>query len=131
LRRGTIRHFNLFVGPGYFSWNRGGIHFIVYNGWDGMSKEGRLRQEKWLKADLDRLKPGTAVIVFTHSPVSSDKWRKDIKQIAWFYGHYHENYIFYCNGVPYICTNTFRTGDLGAWTSSYRLCRIKNGLTYS
>lgn len=127
LKRGSVHHFNLFTGPSYYSWNYGGCHFITYNNWGGVSKAGKARQQAWMKANLELLKPGTEVILIAHSPADVRKWRKDVKHVASFYGHYHENMLFYYDDVPYLCTHALRGKDWGIFTKTIRFCTFKDG----
>ena len=127
LKTASVHHFNQFVGPGYSAWNYGGRHFIIYNSWGGMSRAGRARQEKWIKADLAQLKPGAEVIISAHQPVNVRRWRRDIKHVASFYGHWHENNLFYFKEVPYICTHPLRGRDWGTFTKTIRFCTFKDG----
>ena len=127
-RRGSVHHFNLFCGPSYYSWNYGGRHFVVTNSVGYMSDAGRARQEAWIKADLDLLEPGTEVIGIGHYPVRLATWRGDLKQVAGFYGHWHENYMFRHEDVPYLCTNPIRGRDWGSYTRAMRFCRLEDGV---
>ncbi len=126
-KRGSVHHFNLFCGPVYYSWNYGGRHFITYNNWGGMSNAEKARQEVWMKADLELLKPGAEVILIAHLPADVRQWRKDVKQVASFYGHWHESNLFYFDGVPYICTHPLRGLDWGIFTKTIRFCTFKDG----
>ena len=127
-KRRSVHHYNLFCGPTYHSWNYGGRHFAVYNCLHGyMSKAARKRQENWMKADLGMLKPGSEVVLIAHYPVAVERWRRDLKQVACFYGHWHENQLHYYKGVPNLCTNALRGRDWGAFTRTVRFCEFKDG----
>ena len=130
-KRGSVHHYNLFCGPTYYMWNYGGYHFVVYNSVGYLTKAGRQRQETWMKAALGRLKPGAPVILIAHTPITADRWRKGLKQVACFYGHWHENYVCQYAGVPYLCTNPIRGRDWGSYTRVVRFCRFRNGTLYT
>ncbi len=63
------RHF----GPGYYSFDRGAVHYVVLNDvfWHGVGYLGYLHREQlaWLEQDLKLVEPGRPVIVCTHIPV--------------------------------------------------------------
>ena len=129
LKRGSVHHFNLFRGPSYYSWNYGGRHFLVFNSVAGsyLSDAGQERQRKWVEADLAMLESGSEVIPIAHHPLDLSQWRKDLKYVASFYGHWHENNLFVHNAVPYLCTNPIRGRDWGALTRTARFCRFEDG----
>ena len=127
LKKASVHHFNQFVGPTYYSWNYGGRHFVCHNNWGGLSAAGRARQEAWMKADLGRLKSGAEVIYLAHTPGTIWKWRKDLKQVVCFHGHWHENNLFYHQGLPVLCTVCIRGRDWGAMTRTVRYCEFKDG----
>ena len=127
LKRGSVHHFNLFCGPSYYSWNYGGRHFVAYNSVGYMSQAASARQQQWLKADLGMLAPGTEVVLVAHYPERLDKWRQDLKHVASFYGHWHENHLFHYQGTPYLRTNPLRGRDWGSFTRSVRFCRFQDG----
>jgi len=58
------------IGPPYYSWDYGGVHFIQFVTEGGyLSEAARARQQTWLEADLKAIKPYTPVIVVTHYPL--------------------------------------------------------------
>ena len=64
-----------YLGPDYYSFNYGGIHFIALNSldFDDMWYYGSIDsvQRGWLKKDLAALPPTTPVITFQHVPFLS------------------------------------------------------------
>ena len=60
------------VGPRYYSWNRGRIHFVVLDtlGIDDLWYYGALEDDEldWLRKDLARVAPGTTVVTAGHVP---------------------------------------------------------------
>lgn len=60
-------------GPGRYSFEVGGIHYVVLDDvfWHGSGYIGYLSGEtlQWLAADLSHVEPGRTVVVFVHIPV--------------------------------------------------------------
>ena len=71
--RESHRTFSRHFGPPYYSFNRGAVHYVVLDDvfWHGVGYFGYLTHEQliWLAADLDRVEPGSPVIVALHIPV--------------------------------------------------------------
>jgi hypothetical protein len=71
----SVRTFERFFGPAYYSFNRGEIHYAVlddifwFGGYIGYLTE---KQLNWLKADLDQIEKGKTVVVFVHIPPHSE-----------------------------------------------------------
>ncbi len=64
-----------YLGPDYYSFNYGGIHFIALNSleYEDMWYYGSIDsvQREWLKKDLSALAPTTPVVTFQHVPFLS------------------------------------------------------------
>jgi Icc protein len=64
-----------YFGPDYYSFNRGGVHFIGLNSVDisGTSYYGHVDslQLAWLARDLSHVSPETPVVTFNHIPLVS------------------------------------------------------------
>ena len=64
-----------YLGPDYYSFNYGGIHFIALNSleFEDLYYYGRIdsTQMEWLKKDLSFLDPSTTVVTFQHVPFYS------------------------------------------------------------
>lgn len=72
-----------FVGPEYYSFDKGGVHFVVLddeeivNNGPTLSKDGecvyknkvRQPQMEWLRKDLERVAPSTPVLLAIHAPM--------------------------------------------------------------
>ena len=71
----SVRTFERFFGPAYYSFNRGEIHYVVLDDifWFG-SYIGYLteKQLSWLKVDLAQIESGKTVAVFVHIPPHSE-----------------------------------------------------------
>ena len=64
-----------YFGPDYYSFNRGGVHFVALNTVDvrGEDYYGHVDslQLSWLARDLEAIPPGTPVVTFNHIPFFS------------------------------------------------------------
>ena len=61
--RSTV-NFELRIGPPYYSWDYGGVHFIqIVAETPYLMPKARARQQKWIEADLEALPRGMPVIV--------------------------------------------------------------------
>lgn len=64
-----------YLGPDYYSFNYGGVHFIALNTahYHDIWYYGHLDETQltWLKRDLDFVPPGTPVVTFNHIPFYS------------------------------------------------------------
>lgn len=72
-----------FVGPEYYSFDKGGVHFVVLDDEEivdngpTLSKDGecvyknkvRQPQMEWLRKDLERVEPSTPVLLAIHAPL--------------------------------------------------------------
>ncbi len=71
----STRTFSRHFGPRYYSFDRGAVHYVVLDDvfWHGQGYMGYLDADQlaWLEADLQRVEPGTPVIVSAHIPVVS------------------------------------------------------------
>lgn len=73
----SVRTFERFFGPTYYSFDRGEVHYVVLDNvfWYGRSAAGAYMgyldelQLGWLKQDLQGLPAGKTVVVFTHIPI--------------------------------------------------------------
>lgn len=69
----STRTFSQHFGPTYYSFNRGAAHYVVLDDvfWYGSAYLGYVVHEQleWLAADLERVEPGSPVVVAVHIPV--------------------------------------------------------------
>lgn len=70
--RGMYRHY---LGPDYYSFNAGGVHFVGLNtvDYDDLWYYGHVdsTQLRWLERDLAHVPPGVPVVTFNHIPLVS------------------------------------------------------------
>lgn len=89
-------------GPTYYSFNAGGVHFVVtpmLKG-DANPSYSKTQVANWLAQDLAMVEKGTPLIVFNHDLYTFDDDfdyggvnLTDYNLIAWVYGHWHINYF--------------------------------------
>ena len=113
------------IGPPYYSWDYGGVHFIqlVYEtGY--LRTPARERQSDWLQADLRSLPPKTPVIAVSHYPLDADWFdqRRDegINVICQIGAHWHVVQAGSRGGVPVLNSAPARGRDWGAYSRTYR-----------
>lgn len=121
----------------YYSYDSGGIHFIVLDGNDKNPSENRApgyaryigsKQLNWLKSDLRTTK--NPVVIFSHQSLENvqgientaevqqvleteNKLAGFTKVIACFSGHHHTDYHVRKNGIYYIQINSMSYSWLG------------------
>jgi len=113
------------IGPPYYSWNYGGVHFIqLVTETDYLQSSARIRQQEWITADLKSLAPGTPVIAVSHYPLDPawfDQRKKEgINIIAQIGAHYHVVHTGSRQGVPVMNSAPARGNDWGAYSRTYR-----------
>ena len=81
-----VDNFRYYFGPDYYSFDHGGIHFVVRN-----VIVGSARQDAWLQEDLSALSAGQPVVFFQHFPPTAaelaqlDGW--NVHSV--YTGHWH------------------------------------------
>ncbi|WP_457651156.1 calcineurin-like phosphoesterase C-terminal domain-containing protein [Rhodocaloribacter sp.] len=67
-------------GPTHYSFDRGAVHYVVLDDvfWHAAGYLGYLDADQlgWLAQDLARIEPGRTVVVFTHIPALSTRFRR-------------------------------------------------------
>jgi outer membrane protein assembly factor BamB/predicted MPP superfamily phosphohydrolase len=96
------------IGPLYYSFDWGGVHFVAYDG-EGLRRYGEdYPQDEWLANDLAAIDSTTPVVVLTHFPESAEFYRSrfgNVRLMASLCGHWH-------------ATRHWQDGDAHHWTSS-------------
>ena len=113
------------IGPPYYTWDYGGVHFIqlVYEtGY--LRTAARERQSDWLYADLKSLPPKTPVIAVSHYPLDPDwfdqRREEGINVICQIGAHWHVVQAGSRGGVPVLNSAPARGRDWGAYSRTYR-----------
>jgi len=96
------------MGPLYYSFDWGGLHFVAYDG-EGLRRYGDdYPQDEWLAHDLATVARDTPVVVCTHFPEDREFYRSrfaGVRLVASISGHWHG-------------TRVWHDGDAAHWTSS-------------
>ncbi len=80
------KKFNQYYGPAYYSFNKGGVHYVVLDNvfWMGRYYAGYYPEEQlqWLEQDLKNVPEGSTVVVSQHIPCYSrearvKQWNKE------------------------------------------------------
>ena len=113
------------IGPPYYSWNYGGVHFIqLVTETSYLQSPAKIRQQDWITADLKALAPGTPVIAVSHYPLDPawfDQRKKEgVNVIAQIGAHYHVVHAGSRQGIPVMNSAPARGGDWGAYSRTYR-----------
>lgn len=127
--------FEEMFGPVWYSFDVGGVHFVVTpmaggDRWPGYTQDKFI---KWFKGDLDQVSKDTPIVVFNHDIVFYDgdftyKTDKNILSLndynlkGWFYGHWHVNHFKeFKNGVKAYGTSAPDKGGIDHSPSSFRV----------
>jgi outer membrane protein assembly factor BamB len=113
------------IGPPYYSWDYGGVHFIqLVSETSYLRQPARERQSDWLQADLKSLPPKTPVIAVSHYPLSADwfdlRREEGINVICQIGAHWHVVQAGSRGGVPVLNSAPARGRDWGAYSRTYR-----------
>ena len=110
------------LGPMYYSFDYGPLHFVVYDG------RRRLRtddtdQEHWMRADLELQPSDKPVVIVNHYPWGSefyDQW-KAYPLIATLSGHWHSTRLFAVGQIVHYNTPSLGFGGSDQSPRAYRL----------
>jgi len=104
--------FEELLGPTYYSFNWGQVHYVVLNSFEivGTKQHSRIsrRQLLWLRNDLSRQPADRPVILFAHRSPRQMENREDLlsllrkrRVLACFAGDWHRDAVFQCQGQPF------------------------------
>ncbi|MFP6700092.1 MAG: hypothetical protein VB861_00015, partial [Planctomycetaceae bacterium] len=113
------------IGPPYYSWNYGGVHFVQFvTETSYLRSEAQLRQRDWMTADLKSLPAATPVIAISHYPLSASwfdqRKAEGINVICQIGAHYHVVHAGSRRGTPILNSAPARGRDWGAYSRTYR-----------
>lgn len=116
------------LGPTYYSFDYGPLHFVVYDG------RRRLRtnspdQERWMRADLELQPSDKPVVIVNHYPWGSefyDQW-KAYPIIATLSGHWHSTRLFVDGQIVHYNTPSLGFGGSDQSPRAYRLFSYECG----
>ncbi|MGE8290094.1 MAG: PQQ-binding-like beta-propeller repeat protein [Sphingobacterium sp.] len=111
-------------GPTYYSFDAGPAHFVVTPMPNGDYKPSYTADQiiAWLKKDLATMDRSKPLIFINHDffagpdfILKGEKEQIDLMQYnlkAWFYGHWHNNFVFKQKGVYVVCSNAPNKGGI-------------------
>jgi outer membrane protein assembly factor BamB len=130
----TTVNYEARIGPPYYSWDYGGVHFIqLITELNYLRPEASKRHHAWLAADLKALRPNTPVIAISHYPLPAEwfdqRKAEGVRMIGQIGGHYHIVMAGSRAGVPVMNSAPVRP-DWGAYGRTYRRVFVSpQGLT--
>jgi outer membrane protein assembly factor BamB/predicted phosphodiesterase len=120
-------NFNQVLGPAYFSFDWGPLHFCLYADIDPyFSTADRQRRRDWLRADLEAQPAGRTTILVIHKP-APDEFIADMNRLgvaAVLCGHLHSNKAYNHEGTAVLTTSTFCFGGIDSSPRSYRVLDV-------
>lgn len=130
--------FESLYGPVYYSFDAGGVHYIVTPMAGGDHAPGYRVADvaAWMKNDLAQVPPGKPIIVFNHDLLtygdrfqygSDDTTGVDLNAFnlkGWMYGHWHINYMKKQGNVITVSTATLDKGGIDHSTSAFRVLHV-------
>ena len=135
--------FEELFGPSRYSFNAGGIHFLVVpmtEGWDFKPGYDEDELADWLRADLAMVKPKQPVMVFSHMLFHAKKESEsglvigkkrplDLRSVCNFkgfvYGHVHNTYTSGNGGVTFMASTNPNFGGIDHSPELLRVFDVK------
>jgi len=115
------------MGPLYYSFDWGGVHFVAYDG-EGLRRYGDdYPQDEWLAADLATVARDTPVVVCTHFPEDRDFYRSrfaDVRLVASISGHWHGTRVWHDSGAVHWTSSTLGFGGIDYTPRGYRVVDV-------
>ncbi len=116
------------LGPMYYSFDYGALHFVVYDG-RRRRRTDSTDQECWMRADLELQPPDKPVVIINHYPWGSefyDQW-KAYPIIATLSGHWHSTRLFVDGQTVHYNTPSLSFGGGDQSPRAYRLFTYEGG----
>ncbi|MBT5609340.1 MAG: PQQ-binding-like beta-propeller repeat protein [Lentisphaerae bacterium] len=129
--KGSITNYCRNLGPAWYSWDYGPVHFLTYVSESYfLTEDQQAAQDAWLRADLAAQPPRRPVVIVTHIPPRNDVIASRLETnnvIGVVYGHWHLINVCGPAGVPFIDTTPMRGRDWGAFTRTFRVVTFTDG----
>lgn len=110
-----------YLGPRYFSFDYGGLHFIVIDWFTHLLGIDREAQETWLAADL-AVAGDTPVVMLTHDQMRAEFYEGLARApVASFSGHWHTSRVVAHAGTTHYNSAPATFGGLDYTPASYRI----------
>jgi outer membrane protein assembly factor BamB len=115
------------IGPLYYSFDWGGVHFVAYDG-EGLRRYGAdYPQDDWLAADLATVAAGTPVVVCTHFPEDREFFLTRFggaRLVASISGHWHGTRVWHDGEAHHWTSSTLTFGGIDATPRGYRIVEV-------
>ena len=125
-----IRNYEEVLGPAWYSFDRGGRHFVLYPNEENFLAPGdRERKQAWLLSDLAAQPAGREVVVFVHIPPSAallDLLNGSGARLV-LHGHWHASKLLVQGGITIAGTPPLGIGGLDTRPRGYRLVDFGEG----
>lgn len=110
------------LGPRWFSFEHGGVHFAAIDWFTYLLGMDADVQERWLAADLAAVAPDTPVVLLTHDQMPSAFFAAlPRRPVATFSGHWHTSRVVEAGGTRHYNTGTATFGGLDYSPAHYRV----------
>ncbi len=118
------RHYEEVFGPPYYSFDRGGRHWVLYPNEEGyFSPQDRERKAAWLRRDLEMQPQHREIVVFVHATPSlsfiEELSRFRVRMVL--HGHRHANKAFLHRGMEVVSTPPLCFGGADTSARGYRV----------
>jgi outer membrane protein assembly factor BamB len=115
------------IGPPWYSFDWGSVHFVVYDSEGLLRYGGEYPQDRWLAADLDAVAPGTPVILLLHfsEPAAFYDRFARVRLIASFAGHWHANRVVTLGNTIHHVTSNLGFGGIDHSPRGYRVVEVE------
>lgn len=116
-------YYNTYMGPDYYAFDHGGVHFVARN-----VISPSARQDAWLQNDLGGLTSGTPVVFMQHFPPSAaDLNQFGARNVKLFLsGHWHSDKQVEAGGAVNQNSPSFVMGGIDCSPAGYRLVRMSS-----
>jgi outer membrane protein assembly factor BamB/predicted MPP superfamily phosphohydrolase len=115
------------IGPLYYSFDWGGVHFVAYDG-EGLRRYGDdYPQDEWLAADLAAVPAGVPVVVCTHFPETREFYAArfgGVRLVASISGHWHGTRIWTDGEASHWTSSTLGFGGIDFTPRGYRVIEV-------
>ncbi|NKB68895.1 MAG: PQQ-binding-like beta-propeller repeat protein [Candidatus Latescibacteria bacterium] len=120
------------LGPLYYSFDWGPVHFIVYDG-ESDQRGGPDYQRPWLQADLSLQPADKPVVVVNHFPRGASFYQQwsAANLVATLSGHWHSTRMYRDGDTTHYNTPTLGFGGIDQSPRGYRLLTWKEGQLHS
>jgi len=115
------------IGPLYYSFQWGGVHFVAYDG-EGLRRYGDdYPQDRWLAADLAAVPAGMPVVLCTHFPEDREFYASRfgrVRLVASISGHWHGLRVWTDGAARHWTSSTLGFGGIDYSPRGYRVIEV-------